>query len=43
MAKMGCLVYAFDPTIQKPKELPENILFQKLGVKNETYFDKDNK
>ena len=32
MGKIGCKVFAFDPTVDHPKELEENVWFEKLGL-----------
>ncbi len=36
MTDLGCIVYGFDPSIDKPENLPENFIFRKLGVENVT-------
>ena len=36
LGSIGCKVFAFDPTINHPKELETNVLFEKIGLSART-------
>merc|ERR1712080_292842 len=36
MGSSGCQVFAFDPTVNHPKQLDTNVIFEKVGLSSRT-------